>query len=128
MNEEELYKLAITDVPKYSLLNEILAIRDKRFPDEETDYTINVYGSVSLDVLNKYVDLVNNWNELKKWAEEEIIECKAIINTILPEFEKIMPRSSGKTLLANEYNKHQTIIKSFEVMLNKMQELENRKV
>ena len=68
--------------------------------------------------------LQNNWNELKKWLEDEIIECKALIDTILPEFEKIMPRSSGKTLLTNEYNKQQTIIKSFEVMLCKMQELE----
>lgn len=68
--------------------------------------------------------LQNNWNELKKFAEVEIIECKAIISTILPEFEKIMLRSSGKTLLTNEYNKTQTIIKCFEIMLNKMQELE----
>lgn len=65
MSEKELYDLALSDVPKYSLLNEILAIRDKRFPDEETDYTINVYGSISLDALNKYVDVVNNWHELK---------------------------------------------------------------
>ena len=78
MNEEKLYKLAISNVSKYSLLNEILAIRDNRFPDEENDYTIKVYGSVSLDVLNKYVrnineleQLQNNWNELKKWLEEE---------------------------------------------------------
>ena len=74
MNEEELYKLAISDIPKYSLLNEILAIRDKRFPNEEVDYCINVNGYISLDVLNKYVrnineleQLQNNRNELKKW-------------------------------------------------------------
>ena len=72
MNEEELYKLAISDVPKYSLLNEILAIRDNRYPDEETDYTIKVYGSISLEVLNNYARninelerLQNNWNTLK---------------------------------------------------------------
>lgn len=85
MNEEELYKLAISDVSKYSLLNEILAIRDNRFPDEENDYTIKVYGSVSLDVLNKYVrnineleQLQNNWNELKKWLEEVIEDINKI--------------------------------------------------
>ena len=67
MNEKELYKLAISDVPKYSLLNEILAIRDNRFPNEENDYTIKVYGSISLDVLNKYVNVIDNWNKLKEW-------------------------------------------------------------
>lgn len=77
MNEEELYKLAISDVPKYSLLNEILAIRDNRFPNEEVDYCINVNGYISLDVLNKYVrnineleQLQNNWNELKEIEKE----------------------------------------------------------
>ena len=58
MNEEELYKLAISDVPKYSLLNEILAIRDNRFPNEKVDYCININGYISLDVLNKYVKVV----------------------------------------------------------------------
>ena len=77
MSEKELYELAISDVPKYSLLNEILAIRDNRFPNEKVDYCINVNGYISLDVLNKYVrnineleQLQNNWNELKKWLEE----------------------------------------------------------
>ena len=70
MNEKELYELAISDVPKYSLLNEILAIRDNRFPNEENDYTIKVYGSISLDVLNKYVNVIDNWNKLKEWLEE----------------------------------------------------------
>lgn len=75
----------------------------------------------------KYHELEHNWNELKKYIEDEIIECKVVINTILPEFEKIMSRSSGKTLLTNEYNKQQIIIKSFKVMLSKMQELERIK-
>lgn len=78
-------------------------------------------------LLEKNKHLQNNWNELKKWLEDEIIECKVVINTILPEFEKIMSRSSGKTLLTNEYNKCQTIIKTFEVMLSKMSELEGDK-
>ena len=78
MSEEELYKLAISDVPKYSLLNEILAIRDKRFPDEETDYTINVYGSISLDVLNKYVELVQENDKLKKELEITTFNFKSL--------------------------------------------------
>ena len=57
MSEEELYKLALSDVPTYSLLNEILAIRDKRFSNEEVDYCVNVNGYISLDALNKYVKI-----------------------------------------------------------------------
>ena len=76
MNEKELYELAISDVPKYSLLNEILAIRDNRFPNEENDYTIKVYGSISLDVLNKYVNVIDNWNKLKEWLKEEAIKLE----------------------------------------------------
>lgn len=69
MNEKELYDLAISDVPKYSLLNEILAIRDNRFPNEEVDYCINVNGYISLDVLNKYVDSIKLIDELEKWCK-----------------------------------------------------------
>lgn len=106
VSEKELYDLALSDVPKYSLLNEILAIRDKRFPDEETDYTIKVYGSISLDVLNKYVDLVNNWNELKEYC----------LNEQIPEEY-------------DEYNSYIEFSNSiYENVLEKMQELENRKV
>lgn len=67
MNKEELYKLALSDVPKYSLLNEIFAIRDKNI--ETVDYTIGVNGFISLDVLNKYINAINSWNELKDWLE-----------------------------------------------------------
>lgn len=63
MNKEELYKLAINNVQKYSLLNEIFAIRDKRV--EQVDYTIGVNGFISLDVLNKYVELIDYINQLE---------------------------------------------------------------
>ena len=92
MNEKELYKLAISDVPKYSLLNEILAIRDNRFPNEENDYTIKVYGSISLDVLNKYVNVIDNWNKLKEWLEEEIQDS---LNT----WGEVYPRDTYKNVL-----------------------------
>lgn len=71
--------------------------------------------------------LQNNWNELKEWLEKEIIEYKAIMNTILPELEEIILSINGKSPLINEYDKQQIIIKSFEVMLSKMQEIESRK-
>lgn len=57
MNKEELYKLAINNVQKYSLLNEIFAIRDKRI--ETVDYTIGVNGFISLDVLKKYIRYID---------------------------------------------------------------------
>lgn len=72
MSEEELYKLALSDVPNYSLLNEIFAIRDKRFPNEENDYTIKVCGSISLDVLNKYIKVVQENSQLKERIEKAI--------------------------------------------------------
>ena len=62
MNKEELYKLAINNVNRYSLLNEIFAIRDKRV--EIVDYTIGVNGFISLDVLKRYV---RNINELVEY-------------------------------------------------------------
>ena len=116
MSEKELYDLALSDVPKYSLLNEILAIRDKRFPDEETDYTIKVYGSISLDVLNKYVDVVNNWNELKKWLEEEKDKLiKACSHHYTDSFDR-------------QHAVNEDIYDELVKVSDKMQELENRKV
>ena len=89
MNEDKLYELAINNVHKYSLLNEILAIRDNRFPKEKPEHSIAVYGYIGLDVLRRYVryidelveyeniDTINNCRknkyvieELKKWCNE----------------------------------------------------------
>ena len=75
MNEKELYNLAISDVPKYSLLNEILAIRDNRFPDEKADYCINVNGYISLDVLNKYVNLVKIDEDIRLDQTKKVFEA-----------------------------------------------------
>lgn len=99
MNEKELYDLAINNVKKYSMLNEIFAIRDKRV--EKDDYSIAVNGYISLDELNRYVryidrlvnyqnictvkelkelqekankydKLFSDWNQLEEWLKEEI--------------------------------------------------------
>ena len=122
MNEEDLYKLAISDVSKYSLLNEILAIRDNRFPNEENDYTIKVYGSISLDVLNRYVrnineleQLQNNWNELNKFIEEEK-------NRLATQVSNTYEDSLGKRRFVNE-----DIFNELTKVSEKMQELENDK-
>lgn len=101
MNEKELYDLAINNVKKYSLLNEIFAIRDKRV--EKDDYSIAVNGFISFDELNRYViyidrlvnyqnictvkelnelqekankydKLLSNWNQLEKWLKEYLQE------------------------------------------------------
>ena len=50
MNKEELYTTLLNSpTHKYSLLNEIYAIRDTRI--ENQDYSIRVNGFISLDVL-----------------------------------------------------------------------------
>lgn len=79
MNEKELYDLAISDVPKYSLLNEILAIRDNRFHDEEVDYCINVNGCISLDVLNKYVNLIKTEDEIRLDQTMKVFEALSFV-------------------------------------------------
>lgn len=78
MSEEELYQLAMSNIHRYSLLNEILGIRDNRYPNEQVDYCISVNGYISLNSLNRYVSYIseleklqNNWNELKKWLESK---------------------------------------------------------
>ena len=67
MNKEELYNLALNDVHKYNLLNEIFAIRNEK---EKTDYYIGVEGFISLDVLNQYVNKVNENTNLKQALNE----------------------------------------------------------
>lgn len=129
MNEEELYKLAISDVPKYSLLNEILAIRDKRFLNENADYCINVNGYISLDVLNKYVKVIqeniqlkgvietyeilikanniNNWNELKEYINNRFYAIEFDYNNkIIDKFELVVRQ--------NELLKLKEVIKNLE--------------
>lgn len=110
MNKEELYELALSDVPKYSLLNEIFAIRDKNI--ETVDYTIGVNGFISLDVLNKYINVITNWNELKEW---------------LKSFQDYHIIQKGKC--DNEFN-YALVEEDINVLgdvLQKMQEIESRK-
>ena len=74
MNKEELYNLALSNVHKYNLLNELFSIRDKR--TEIVDYTIGVNGFISLDVLNKYVNKIDENTNLK----QALYEIKEYIN------------------------------------------------
>lgn len=77
MKKQELYDLAINNVNKYSLLNEIFAIRDETV--ENVDYTIGVNGFISLDVLNRYVRYINNFVEYQNMGTiEEFKKLKGI--------------------------------------------------
>lgn len=68
MKKEEVYELALSDVHKYNLLNEIFAIRDKNI--ENVNYTIGVDGFISLDVLNQYVNKIDENTNLKQALSE----------------------------------------------------------
>lgn len=78
MNKEELYKLALSDIHKYSLLNEIFAIRDERFPNEQQGSMLCVSGYIGLDVLNDYVDLQQRIDKAKDLSDEiyNFIKCR----------------------------------------------------
>ena len=71
-----------------------------------------------------YLPLQNNWNELKKLLKEEIDICDGCIDTLRSDLQELHPRSCGKTYLQNEILKNKTAKRSFEITLDKMQELE----
>lgn len=72
LSKEEIEKQILnTETAKHPLLNEIYAIRDKR--KETEDYTIYVDGYISVDVLNKTLELeTNNKNLIEKLEEEKL--------------------------------------------------------
>ena len=59
MNKEELYNKALSNIHRYSLLNEIFAIRDERFSKEQQDSMLCVNGYISIDTLNRYVRYID---------------------------------------------------------------------
>lgn len=78
MSKEELYTLALSDIHKYNLLNEIFAIRDERFSKEQQDSMLCVNGYIGIDTLNDYVNLINQLQqkenvikEVREYIEEE---------------------------------------------------------
>lgn len=83
MSKEELYKLALSNVHKYSLLNEIFAIRDERFPKEQQDNMLCVNGYIGIDTLNRYVRYID---ELVKYQNigtiKELDKCKEVLDKI----------------------------------------------
>lgn len=146
MNEKELYDLAINNVKKYSMLNEIFAIRDKRV--EKDDYSIAVNGYISFDELNryvKYIDRLVNYqnictvkelNELQEKANKydkllsdwnQLEEC---INDMKRHYEKLLnePYNQDESIFVNKSCKRafiQMIIGWLDVnVLYKMQEIQ----
>ena len=140
MNEEELYQLAISDVSTFPLLNEILAIRDNRFPNEKVDYCINVNGCISLDVLNKYVRSIIELEQLKEQLKDENTYCEEAnkwykeafqLQNNWNELKKWLKQIQDyhieqRGLIDNEFNYslESEAIDVLEDVLHKMQELE----
>ena len=91
MNKEELYKLALSNVHKYTLLNEIFAIRDERFSKEQQDSMLCVNGYIGIDTLNDYVNLIEQLqqkeNIIKKVREILLIYGETFDNKIHQEMQ-----------------------------------------
>ena len=77
MNKEELYNKALSNIHRYSLLNEIFAIRDERFPKEQQDSMLCVNGYIGIDTLNRYVRYIDelveyqNIGTIKKFNKQK---------------------------------------------------------
>lgn len=73
LSKEEIEKQVLnTETSKHPLLNEIYAIRDRR--KETENYTIYVDGYISVDVLNKTLELETNNKKLIEKLEEDKME------------------------------------------------------
>ena len=95
MNKEELYKKALSNIHRYSLLNEIFAIRDERFLKEQQENMLCVNGYIGIDTLNRYVryidelieyqniDAIENLKEKDKEIERLNIKLEKIKDIVL---------------------------------------------
>lgn len=76
---------------------------------------------------NRIIELQNNWNELKKALKEEIDICDGCIDTMTNDLQETTPIGNGKSYLTSEIFKNKVAKRSFEITLDKMQELEQVK-
>ena len=91
---------------KELLLNSIEQNTKEHWKNYYKDVPIEcIYDDLVIDI-NEIKRLQNNWNELKKWLEEQIEHFK----------------------FAGDFGEWNTNIEDLEMVLYKMQELENRKV
>lgn len=88
LSKEEIEKEVLnTETSKHPLLNEIYAIRDKR--KETEDYTIYVDGYISVDVLNKTLELeTNNKKLIEKLEIKRASVEKCYQDLIKPYYDK----------------------------------------
>ena len=70
MNKEELYNKALSNIHRYSLLNEIFAIRDERFLKEQQDSMLCVNGYIGIDTLNRYVRYIDERDKYKELIDK----------------------------------------------------------
>lgn len=75
---------------------------------------------------NKYFDLINMIDEIKKYLRDEIGVANRDILRIKNRVSELSGRSNGKTYLANEIVKNNTVIRCFECTLDKINEIEER--
>lgn len=126
MNKEELYKLALSDVPKYSLLNEIFAIRDTRY--ENQDYTINVNGYISLDVLNRYVKQINQLEKLTQENEdlEQLLSKQYIDGLRQGKFDNEMELINLKQINIELQEENNELKKDYNKVVHEATEFESK--
>lgn len=81
LSKEEIEKEVLnTETSKHPLLNEIYTIRDRR--KETENYTIYVDGYISVDVLNKTLQLETNKQKLIEKLEEEKFKIESTYSQI----------------------------------------------
>lgn len=92
-NKDELYKLALSNVHRYALLNEIFAIKDERFPKEQQETMLCVNGYIGIDTLDRYVRHINELVKYQdigtienfKQSQQEIDRLKGSLNTAIED-------------------------------------------
>ena len=109
MNKEELYNVILNSpIHKYSLLNEIYAIRDRR--EEKEDYLIGLNGFISLDVLLENYNQVNMIEELKHQLEEK----EKVIDKAIEYMKEIEFDKTDKYICIREYKEYQELLEILE--------------
>ena len=77
--------------------------------------------------LRKQIDKITQQRqELRSWLEEEMNICDGVISTRTSDFQELGGRSAGKTFIQTEILKNKVALKSFELALNKLNELEGK--
>ena len=84
------------------------------------------YWQNRIMLLEENNQLKEQKKELRSWLEDEIKICDGVISTRTSDFQELGGRSVGKTFIQNEILKNKVALKSFELALNKLNELEGK--